>query len=1123
MEKMFRLMRRCQKNAHLRKIWMTMKLTIFLFFLAISQIMAIETYSQSTRLSLNLKSVAVKDVLDKIEEKSEFVFLYNSKLIDVDRTVSMDFKNQKIIDVLDKLFLETDVVYTVVDRQIVLTSRADQASFLALGNVQQGTKVSGKVSDSSGAFLPGVSVLVKGTTTGVITDGRGNYSLANIPANATLQFSFIGMKRQEIVVGNKSTIDVVLEEETIGIDEVVAIGYGTVKKSDLTGAISSVSSKDLGVRMKSDIGSLIQGKAAGVDVSQGKIRIRGLTSFTDDSPLIIIDGFAGGNLNAVNANDIENIEILKDASSTAIYGSKGANGVILITTKMGTKGALKFNLGYKEGFANVPKKLDLMNADQYTDYAIEMLNNQGLAVPDKLKSGDTRIDRTDWQDEVFKTGHNRELNFDFSGGSEKATYFLGLGYKHSENPTFLGMATDNFYLRSKNDFNIKDWFRMGNNIALSYNSFAGGGEYGNPGNLDHTINTPTYFPVKNPDGTYSKSDRNNDIVEIANPITTAVHNHVQGTGLNYQVAFYGEVEPIKGLVYRVQASVSGEYNKDQASNDSYSGGIAGDATLPTRLRKTFSFGFHPLIEQYITYKKNIGKHDFSVMAGNLWRSANNGGTIQIFGEGLDLAINSVKTAPTNLATRDEIWKDAGLSYFGRINYQFNNKYLLTANLRSDASPRFAPANRWAKFPSVSLAWKMHEEAFIKNLNIFDQLKLRAGKGTSGSDNIGNFRYLSQVYTLNVYVPFGNDGTRANGATVINNSSSNIRWETTETTSVGADMAFFDNSLTFSADYYQKETRDILYEIPQPLSLGYGDSGSSGSAIVNAASMENKGIELQLGYRSKIGQLNYSINANYTNNKNNVISLGEGSYIDGVNRTDLGHPLGYYYGYVADGIFMKQSELDAANAAAKAKGWATYQDGVTRAGDVRFKDVNGDGHVDDNDRTYLGTPHPKHLFGLNLNLDYKGFDLNVVLQGIGGSEIYDGNYNRQRGGQNILNQFTYVLDRWKSEAEPGNGIVPRVAIGDPARNNRFSTLKLTNGNYLKARQISLGYTIPDAFSNRIGIDNIRIYVTADNYFTFSKWKYGYDPEVGGDNLSRGADGGNNWPNPKLLMLGFQIRL
>jgi TonB-linked SusC/RagA family outer membrane protein len=544
--------------------------------------------------------------------------------------------------------------------------------------------------------------------------------------------------------------------------------------------------------------------------------------------------------------------------------------------------------------------------------------------------------------------------------------------------------------------------------------------------------------------------------------------------------------------------------------------------LPTRLRKTVDYGISPIIEQYLTYKNTLGKHDFSVMAGSSWRSGSSGGSIQIFGEGLDLAIENVKTAPTNNVTTDDIWKNALLSYFGRINYQFNNKYLLTLNIRTDASPKFAPSNRWGTFPSIAVAWKMHEEEFIKRLNIFDQLKLRAGMGTSGNDNIGDFRYLSQVYTLDVYTPFGN-GVRHNGATVINNSSNDIRWETTKTNTIGADMAFLDNRLTLSAEYYNKETSDILYGIPQPVSLGYGHAGSNGSAIVNAASMENKGFDLQLDYRSNVGKLRYSIGINYSHNKNNVISLGEGSYLDGINRTDIGHPIGYFYGYVADGIFMTQQELDDANEAAQAKDFSFYQDGVTRAGDVRFKDVNNDGHIDDKDRTYLGSPHPTHLYGANISLDYKGFDFNVILQGIGGSSIYDGNYDRQRGGQYILNQFTYVNDRWKSESDPGNGIVPRVAIGDPAQNNRASSLKLTNGSYLKIRQISLGYSLPKDISSKIGMDNLRIYASADNYFTFSKWNYGYDPEVGGDNLYRGIDRGNHWPRPKLLMFGIQVQL
>lgn len=1098
-----------------KKILLKMKITIILLALTLISAKA-SVYSQNTHLNIEANQKSIREVLKQIETQSDLRFFYNEEFADLNRKVDLAFKEEKLDNILNSLFDNSGLSFRIFeDNVVVITPVGDE--------LLQETKVTGKVIDATtGEPLPGVYVVIEGTNTGTITNSDGSYSLDVPEVDAVLVFSFVGYNAEKVAVAGKSKIDLAMIADIKSLDAVVVIGYGTVKKSDLTGSISSVSKEDMGDRLVSDLGSLIQGKASGVDVSQDKIRIRGITSFNESSPLIVIDGFAGGNLSAVNVNDIENIEILKDASSTAIYGTLGANGVILITTKGGKKGPMKFNMGYKEGIAQVPRKLDLMNADQYTDYTLEMLENSGIAPSATLLSGYTRVDRTDWQDEVFKTGHLRELNLDFSGGSENGNYFLGLGYRHSENPTFKGMENDDIFIRSKNDFTIKRWLRTGTNLALSYNNHKGGGEYGNPGNLDHTINTPTYIPVKDEDGNYSISDRNEEFLQIANPITTAVHNHVLGSGIDYQVAFWSEVEPLKGLVYRVQASVSGDYSKDQTSNDSYTGGVAGESMLPTRIRKTIQYGISPVIEQYLTYKNILGKHDFSVMAGNSWRSGSNGGTIQIFGEGLDLAVTSVKTAPTNNVIRDEIWKGSLLSYFGRMNYQFNNKYLLTLNIRTDASPKFAPSNRWGTFPSVALAWKMHEEGFIKNLNIFDQLKLRAGMGTSGNDNIGDFRYLSQVYTLDVYTPFGN-GIRYNGATVINNSSSGIRWETTETKTIGADMAFLGNSLTLSAEYYNKETRDILYGIPQPTSLGYGHAESTGSAIVNAASMENKGFEVQLGYRASVGDLNYSVNANYSHNKNKVISLGKGSYIDGINRTDIGNPIGYFYGYVADGLFMTQAELDAANTAAQAKSFPFYQDGTTRAGDVRFKDLNSDGHVDDKDRTYIGTPHPTHIYGLNLNLEYKGFDFNVILHGIGGSDIYDGNYDRVRGGQHILNQFTYVLDHWKSESEPGNGMVPRVAIGDPARNNRVSTLKLTNGNYLKIRQLSLGYSLSKDFCERIGFYNIRIYASADNYFTFSKWKYGYDPEVGGDNLYRGIDGGNHWPKPKLLMFGVQVQL
>jgi len=315
----------------------------------------------------------------------------------------------------------------------------------------------------------------------------------------------------------------------------------------------------------------------------------------------------------------------------------------------------------------------------------------------------------------------------------------------------------------------------------------------------------------------------------------------------------------------------------------------------------------------------------------------------------------------------------------------------------------------------------------------------------------------------------------------------------------------------------------LHKVPRAISLGYGNSGGDGSAIVNAASLENKGIELVAGYSSTIGALGYSVNANYTHQTNKVTSLGDGSFIDGINRTDIGNPVGYFYGFIADGIFMSQSELDVANAAAQEKGFSYYQLNTTRPGDVRFVDVNGDGRVDNADRTNLGSPHPTSIFGIGINLEFKGFDFFALLKGQAGSEIYDGNYHRHRGMADVLNQFSYVLDRWQSEANPGNGIVPRAILGDPAQNNRTSNLRMVSGNYLRIGQLSLGYSLSNALSRRMGFDNLRIYASASNFVTFSKWDYGYDPEVGGENLERGRDGGNSWPAPKTLIVGFQIGL
>jgi TonB-linked SusC/RagA family outer membrane protein len=992
---------------------------------------------------------------------------------------------------------------------ILVTNRV----FSSNTDEQQKIKITGIVSDINGNPLAGVTVVAKGTTSGSLSGPNGEFQL-EIPDNAKiLQFSFVGMKTLEIAIEDKTYFTVVMEEESIGLEEVAIIGYGSVKKSDITGSVSSISSKDFGDRQRSDIGSLIQGKASGVDVSLGKIRIRGVTTFNNTDPLIVIDGFLGGNLETLNPNDISRIEILKDASATAIFGSRGANGVILVTTKGGKAGPLQLNVRAYIGSAVTPKRLDVMNASQYVDYMGDVLGNAGQSLSEKLMSPEVREDVTFWQDELFRTAHNSEFNVDFSGGSDKATYFMGIGYKSLESIA-IGPEESTLYIRTKNDFNIAKWFRAGNNFAFNYTTNKGRESW-----LRGAIGMPPYYGVYDPTnlGGYSNVNRSEDLTETPNPVPVSTLTHPVTTIMGYQTNLWSEITPVKGLVYRMQAGVNGYFGHDKTWQDEYIN--EGVQHNYNGISEGSNYSFMPLLENTLTYSQVFGRHNFSAMLGNTWQDYAYGGGISISAEQFDnTEVQNVFLGKSKSIDSQTAWNYAYLSYFGRLHYQFNDKYLMTVNMRRDGSPRFAPQNRWGTFPSVAVAWNMHKEEFIKNLNLFDQLKIRTSWGVSGNDAIGDFRYTSQVWTNGVYYPLG--GVPVPGATIKDNASNDIKWESTESKNIGTDMSFFKNALTVTADYFIKNTNDILFSVPRPASLGYG-LNYGGDAIVNAASVENKGFELMVGFRGEVKSINFSVNANYTNFKNEVIGLGLGQpYLSGISRTDIGNPIGYFYGFVADGVFMKQTQLDAANTAAQAKGFDFFQEAATSAGDVRFKDLNGDGHITwDGDRKMIGNSIPKHMFGLNITLDYKGFDFICYFQGIAGSDIYYGTYDYTRAGITARNQEAYVLDRWRSETEPGNGIVPRAINGDPSVNVRPSTLMVSPGDYLKLRQLSLGYTVPSLITGKAGIENARFYVSAANLLSITKFD-GYDPEVGGENLERGIDY-LGYPNPRSIIFGIQL--
>jgi TonB-linked SusC/RagA family outer membrane protein len=563
----------------------------------------------------------------------------------------------------------------------------------------------------------------------------------------------------------------------------------------------------------------------------------------------------------------------------------------------------------------------------------------------------------------------------------------------------------------------------------------------------------------------------------------------------------------------------------------------GIQSFQSTLIKGSSYGYSPLIENYLTYSNIVGKHDFSAMIGNSWKDHTSNGTLKVRGSNFDdYKVKNIFFANNSSITEQTYGVYAYLSYFGRINYQFDGRYLLTANLRADGSPKFAPSNRWGYFPSVALAWKLHEENWMKRLNLFDQFKLRAGWGVSGNDAIDDFMYLAKVWNINVFYPLGVNEDKAPGATVARNAASNIKWESTVSRTVGIDFALLQNRFTGTVEYFDKNTNDILFGVPIPPSMGYGTNLTSGNPIVNAASVKNEGVELLLGFRDRAGEFNYSVNANYTYVHNEVTSLGAGQpYMYGTAtasgssvfaRTDIGHPIGYFYGFVADGVFRTQVELDAANAAARAKGHEYYQMTETKPGDVRYKDLDGDGYVNwENDRTELGSAIPKHYFGLSAMFSYKAFDLNVDLQGIAGSWLYDG-FHTFRSGASLGNKDAIMLDRWRSEQQPGNGIQPRAVIGDPAQNDRPSTLLIDRADYLKIRQLSIGYTLPKSLVDRIGFENIRLYCSTWNLYTFTGYSIGYDPDIAGwnnNNLGRGIDFIGTTPNPRTLVFGLQFGL
>lgn len=1123
MEKMFRLMRRCPKNAHLRKIWMIMKVTVLVFFLAITQMMAVNVYSQDTRLSLSMKSVAIKDVLSKIEESSEFVFLYNSKLIDVNRTVSIDFKDQKINEILNKLFSDSNVAFQVVDRQIVLTNKAEQEMFTGQGTTQQQKTITGKVSDSSGSNLPGVSVVVKGTTTGTITDFDGKFVLGNVPANSTLQFSFVGMKSKEVKLGNESTLNVTLEEETIGLDEVVAIGYGTVKKSVVTGAISSIKSEDLANSSNSRAEQALQGKTAGVQVIQNSgapgaelnVRIRGYGSNKSSEPIYIVNGTRVSSLSTVDPNNIKNIEVLKDAASAAIYGAEGANGVVLVTTKSGGIGKGQITYEYQHSLQSLAKQVDVLNAKDYIQYIKEAGTLPAGAENSKYD--------TNWQKEIFETTPTKKHYLSFTGGSERGSFMVSLSYLDQD-----GIVKGDkdkykrYSLMFNSDHKINNWIKVGHSLTFSrteLNSISENSEYASVITSALMLDplTPVYYKTTDemPASVQAGVAAGNKYIKNADGNVYGISQYVSSTANPFVVRdssfptsqtnlFFGnlfiDLTPLKGLVLtsRLGGRVLG-YRNHTYSPIYYYDATTNNAnsTVADNMTQTTYWQW----ENYGTYNKSFGDHNTTLLLGI---SASEEKMNRLHADASPLTVDSnlyddldyLASNPTDNVTGAYILTRK-LSYFSRLNYDYKSKYMFQFSLRRDAAGSdFLPVgNRWGTFPAASLGWVVSSENFFPKTAI-SFLKVRASWGQNGSlSNLGTFGYRAALSSAASYPMIENatSNTPISGTAPANLSNDDLKWETSEQTDFGIDVRAFKDRVSLSLDYYIKKTKDLLTTGAPILETG------NAATTVNAGDVENRGFEFEASYRNKIGKLNYNISGNFATLHNEVTYMNPNMpYLTGatvnlqtVTRFDKGHPIWYFYGYKTKGIDAETGKT------------IFYKADGTESTSVSAAD-----------KQYIGSGIPKINYGFNLDLSYKSFDFKTFLQGASGHDVMLGMVRTDRLNFNKLQVF--FDDRWTPTNHAGT--MPSAAT-DP--NTWFSDMMIFKGDYLKIKQIQLGYTISKGIMKKIAASAGRVYVSVENLHTFTKYP-GADPEVGSStNInSLGIDRGM-YPVSRTILFGASI--
>lgn len=966
--------------------------------------------------------------------------------------------------------------------------------------------VQGVVKDQTGETVIGASVMEKGTTNGTITGIDGDFSL-NMSPNGTLVVSFVGYKTQEVQVKGQKQLQVVLSEDAEMLDEVVVIGYGTMKKSNLTGAVSSIGNKDIKDSPVSNLGQAIQGKISGVQiVDAGKpgdnvsIKIRGLGSINNCDPLVVIDGVPTDlGLSSLNMADVERLDVLKDASATAIYGSRGANGVVMITTKRGTEGKGKLAVSANYSFQNATNVPSLLNAAQYAELSNDMMVNSGRnpnpewANPSELGAG------TDWMDELLRTGVMQNYTVSYSGGNEKSHYYVSGGFL-DQSGIVKSVNYRRFTFQSNSDAQVLKWLKFSNNITFSADTKKSGSY-----NIGDALKALPIYPVKNEDGSWSGPDGNSEWYgSTRNPIGPTELNKSQTDGYNFLANLTAELTFTKWLKFKSTFGYDAKFWFIDNFTPKYN--WKPTPTEETSRYKSDNKSFTYLWDNYFLFDHTFAeKHRVGLMAGMSaqWNTndyLNAQKNVFMFDN-----VHEMDNGEEMYAIGGNETEWALLSYMARVNYSYEDRYLLTATIRRDGSSRFGKKHRWGTFPSVSVAWRASQEKWFPKNDYINDLKVRAGYGVTGSQaSVGNYSYLAS-YNTSVY-PFGISS--GNQTALVSSTLANpyIHWEEVAQTNIGFDASLFNSRVMFSFDAYLKETRDMLVKASIPITSGFEDTTTT---YTNAGKVRNQGIEMSLHTINLTGELGWETNLTATYNKNKIKDLNSDVpyYINQINNSYVtmlakDYPINVFYGYVTDGIFQNQSEVNT----------HAVQPGA-EPGDIRFRDLNNDGVINDSDRTVIGNPNPSWLFSMNNSLSYKGFELSVFLQGIAGNKIYNANNIDNTGMAAAYNQTTDVLKRWQGEGTSNS--MPRAVFGDPNQNTRVSDRFVENGSYLRLKNITLSYTFPKQWLQKAQIENARLSLSCENVATITGYS-GFDPEVGINGIDQ-----NRYPISRTFSLGLNF--